>query len=579
MLILLLLLLAITLLFVGDKKVVSCYTTHNLFLLLVALTSSQSAQSAEPAVFACTPVALLPTDSVTGLTVTSIQVRTGDLFDRQLPSENRLVHGAANALHIATRESTVRQALPFRLGAVLESDSLTEAERILRSRRYLRSATVAPLRRCGDGVEIEVRTVDNWTLTPSVSVSSKGGVERYKVEVQDLNVLGLGKELAFKQSESSDEQESSFVYGDDNVFGTHHRFRLELGSSDTGDSYTINTGLPFVFSNTPRAWWIHASESRDSLSLSLVQQSNDTDGSSEASASEGQAHVDEARYEIGVAKRLDNSNADIARLGMGFRYQKQKTFDTNNSPLNDITDFKEQYPYFFAQWAKSSWSEQRNFLGLGKIEDIDTGLGVRVEAGFLLDAFGNDNNALRTSTTLSKGFWTSDSSVHRLALNQTQYFGRDGNDRSQIGARYHYFNWITEKNHLDIHLVADQLRGQSAINDIELGGEFGLKGYRNGIQQGDTRVLAIAEFRHVSDWSPFSLVNFGWGVFAEAGRAWDERSPDNTETLVDIGAGFLFSPSRSSRNEIARIDITFPLVDGEGVDQYLLFVGTQLKFR
>lgn len=73
-----------------------------------------------------------------------------------------------------TRESSLLQALPFRLGTILKSESLFEAEGILRSRRYLRSVTAVPLKRSGDGVEIAVRTVVNLTLTPTVSVSSKG---------------------------------------------------------------------------------------------------------------------------------------------------------------------------------------------------------------------------------------------------------------------------------------------------------------------------------------------------------------------------------------------------------------------
>ena len=200
------------------------------------LIASVSVQGAEIPAVACTPIILSTDANVAGLTLTALHIRTGDLFDRQLPDEGRLVHGAANALHIATRQTTIMQALPFRKGEILKSDSLDEAERVLRSRRYLRAASVVPLKRCGNSVEIEVRTADNWTLTPSVSFSSAGGVERYKLEVQDLNVLGLGKELSLKQSESSGERESSFVYGDDNVFGTHYRFRLALGSYDIGDS-------------------------------------------------------------------------------------------------------------------------------------------------------------------------------------------------------------------------------------------------------------------------------------------------------------------------------------------------------
>jgi len=525
----------------------------------------------------------MPTDDVTGLRVRTIQVRAGDLFDRQLPTEDRLVHGAANALHIATRQSTILQALPFKVGDTLYKDALNEAERLLRSRRYLRAATVLPLQRCGNAIDIEVRTVDNWTLTPSVSISSAGGVERYKIEVQDLNVLGLGKELTFKQAESAGERESLFVFGDDNVFGTHHRVRVELGTSNDGDTFALEAGLPFVSSTTPQSWWLSAREQRDSFEQGLIRYPFSNEASNEVASvnvgNDDKAILDQTRLDLGIAKRMEHCSAPVARLGIGVRYEKQVTQDQFDSLLNDPSDFSEQYPYVYAQWAKSDWSEQQNFLGLGKVEDIDTGLGVKVEAGLILDALGNETNAVRLATTVSKGFWTSPSSVHRLSLNQTQYFGRDTDERFQLGARYHYFKWITGKDHLDLHLVADQQRGQSAGSDFELGGEFGLKGYRNGYQRGDTRLLGVAEYRHVTQWSPMSLVNVAWGVFGEAGRAWDAQSGTSNDTLVDVGAGLLFSPSRGTRSEIIRLDITFPLTDGEDVDQFLLFAGTQLKFQ
>lgn len=525
----------------------------------------------------CTSTPWVSGDSVAGLRVNNIQVKAGDLFNSKRGNESLIIHSAANALHIATRTSTITHALPFRKGEVLATDSLAEAERVLRSRRYLRSALVTPISLCGDLVDIEVRTVDNWTLTPSISFSSKGGVERYKIEVQDLNVLGLGKELTFRQSESGNDRETRFVYGDDNVFGSQYRLRLTLGSTDSGDLYGVSGGLPFVSSQTRKSWWINASRESESFSSIHSDATSDIDGSVVLETEEPIA--ESTKVDLGFATRVERSDADIARLGGGLRYERQQTVDERDVPTGDITDFSEQYPYVYAQWAWSNWTEQRNFLGLGKVEDIDTGLGVRVELGLIMDALGNDRDAARIASSISRGFWTSPRSVHRLSLEQTHYFGDSPQEKYHLGSRYHYFRWLSEKDHLNLQIVVDQQRGYSPSEDIELGGEFGLKGYRNGYQTGDTRFLGIAEYRHVTDWTPLSLVNLGWGVFAEAGRAWNGADDEQAETLVDVGAGLMFSPSRSTRSDIVRLDITFPLTDGDSVDSFLLYAGTQLKFQ
>ncbi len=146
-----------------------------------------------------------------------ITVRTNDLFNLDSESENAFVHSAANALHLNTRQVTIYNALPFTEGDAFSEERLLEAERILRGKRYLRDAFVTPHRICGNRVDVEIKTIDNWTLTPSVSFGSAGGQTRYSFEIQDLNVLGLGKEFTLRNSQNGDEQKTLFNYRDDNV--------------------------------------------------------------------------------------------------------------------------------------------------------------------------------------------------------------------------------------------------------------------------------------------------------------------------------------------------------------------------
>ncbi len=516
-----------------------------------------------------------PDDPAAGLTIRRIRVRAGDLFDRARPGERFFVNTAANALHIATRESTIRHALPFVPGDVLGGGDLAEAERILRSKRYLRSAEVVPTRRCGAQVDLEVRTVDNWTLTPSVSFSSAGGVERYAIEVQDLNVLGLGKELAFRQAESGVDRETSFLYADDNVLGGRHRLRLELGDTEDGELYALSGGLPFITSTSERSWWLEARVASDGFDT--LEAAAGTSPTSVDEDAADRATVDGRLLDASVGRRVHGGDADVARLGLGLRHERQITELPEIVPEGiESGDFDETYPYIWAQWAKSDWTEQVNFRGLGRVEDIDTGLGVRVEAGVLLQGLGNDVDALRLDAAIGRGWWTSPESVHLVQLDQTFYVGNEA-ERSSAGLRYQYFRWLGERDHLDLQLVADRQRGLSPALDLQLGGEYGLKGYPNAFQRGDTRLLGVAEYRHVFERSPFELVNLGAGAFIESGKAWRGADTD-ADTLVDVGFGLLFSPTRSSRNEILRLDVTFPLVDGEGVDDFLLFAGTQLRF-
>lgn len=549
----------------------------SVFSSRITLATSKSDTELTQLDVECVAVDLANVSSLKGLRVSAIHAKPANLFNLDLPDENKFVHKIANTLHITTRESTIIDAMPLKVGDVLEEDSLLIAERVLRSRRYLHSASVIPVKRCGESVEIRVNTIDNWTLTPAISLSSKGGEERFKFELQDLNLLGYGKNLTYRHHKSAEDELVQLVYADANLLGSQHRLSVQLGNTDTGDANEFYVGLPFVSGSTDRSWWFRAGRRSDGFDrsqiTSLVQPETETNLTGDE-----KAIVDVIKADVGIAKRINNSSSDISRIGIGVRFHKQETTDELANSLGDTTDHKELYPYAFFRWANNSWTKRQNFLALGTIEDINSGLGFRGELGLVLSAFGNDSDALRVATTVSKGLWTSDNSLHRFALDNFVYLGRDKIDRYAIGARYHYFRWLTEDNHVELNIVLDQQRGRSANDNMKVGGEYGLKGYRNAYQQGDTRAIGTLEVRHITDWTMFSLVNVGWGVFAEVGGAWNGSINEDREALADVGAGFMFSPTRGTTPELIRLDITFPLVDGEGVDEWLLYAGTQVIF-
>ena len=369
------------------------------------------------------------------LTIGRISVRPGELFDPARPGEGRWFHGMANALHFATREATVLAALPFTSGDRFSDSRLEEGERALRTRRFLRDATVVPVRRCGDVADVDVHTIDNWTLTPSIAFGSAGGVERYSVEVQDMNVLGLGKELLFRASRSGKEHESRFVYGDDNVLGGPHRLRLEVGDTEDGERYEVSAGLPFRTASSSASWWLSALSETDSFKLAPdAPQVSTVDTLSAA------ALVDTERFDLGVAAALSRSTFDVARAGAGFRIERQITrLPVGLDEAAKRTDFEEAYPYLQASWAQRKWTERSNYPGIGRIEDIDTGIGVHIEAGLLLEALGNVRDQLRFSAELAKAWHVGEDALHRLTLGGTRYVGAatDPNAPPRASRRVH----------------------------------------------------------------------------------------------------------------------------------------------
>jgi len=528
---------------------------------ITALLWTQSAIAADCIVLESTTAVSQRPDLVIG----QVTIRSGDLFDIADPTQGQFVHSAANALHLTTREKTLSAALPFRRGDVFSLSLLAEGERILREKRYLRDAFVIAHRVCGNEVDVEVQTIDNWTLTPSLSFGSAGGENRYTIEIQDLNVLGLGKELKLRQQRRGENQESTFLYGDDNVLGSRYRLSLALGDTDDGKQYSLQGGLPFYSNESKHSWWASLNSSTkafESLNDDSIQ-----------------IPVKTEQVTLSAAKAVTGSTLPYARAGMGVRFTRQVT-DTALSNeaigIEPTHDFEELYPFITAQWSRDDWLKRQNYKSLRANEDINLGLGVDLELGLILDALGNEDDAVRLGIDLTKGWYSGEDALHTLRFQQVHYFRASDESKYEFSARYQYFRWFNANNQLDLRLTGEARRGYSPLYDYTVGGDQGLRAYRTAYQRGEQRLLGMAEYRHITSWSPWSLLHTALTGFVEVGRAWSDG--DHPQTVANVGIGLLLSATRSSRAAVNRFDISVPLVDGEDVADYQIFIGTTINY-
>lgn len=515
------------------------------------------------------------------LTFGHISVKAGDLFDPGKADERRGIHRIANALHYRSRDTTILQALPFRRGDTFSLAIVNEGERALRARRFLRNARITPLRQCGNEVDVEVRTVDNWTLTPSISYGVAGGVSRYILELQDLNVLGLGKELKLRLQKTGDEKETIFIYGDNNVLGGRHRLRLELSDTDAGKRYILNSGLPFYSTSSSYSWWSTVKSEKEALRLGrsttdASDQATDDAASTTSNASEN-ATVHSDYIDVRGAKKINSSAPNYMHLGVGMRFSRQDTvLPDNSAPPESSFDAEELYPYLYARWIHPDWVRRKHYFGIGQVEDINLGLTARLEAGLLFGGLGNENEGVRLASSIVKGWRISGSALHKLSLGVVRYIdSREKTKHSEL-ARYQYFRWLTAIDQIEFQLTVGQQNSYSPLHDLRLGGEAGLKAYPRDYQRGDRRWVGVVEYRHVTHWNPYRLAHIGFTGFAEVGRVTGAGEP--TDTIADVGIGLALAPTRSSQTNLLRIDIAAPVINSDGVADYQLFVGTRLVY-
>ena len=175
-----------------------------------------------------------------------------EIFDLADPEESGWFYRAADTLHRPTRRQVVERELLFRSGEPFRAAQLAESERLLRAERTFHAAAIVPLRYHDGVVDIGVTTRDNWSLKPSIGFKRSGGTNKLHFEIQETNLLGLGKELTVLRQEDVDRSSLLLHDSDPQILGT--RLRGEIAYADNSDGATKLFGLERPFYSLDTRW-------------------------------------------------------------------------------------------------------------------------------------------------------------------------------------------------------------------------------------------------------------------------------------------------------------------------------------
>ncbi|HZU53925.1 MAG TPA: hypothetical protein VFF77_08520, partial [Holophagaceae bacterium] len=239
-----------------------------------------------------------------GAKIAAVRIEIHPVFDLSDPHQDNWIGHLANAVHINTHESVIRHELTIHAGDAVDARRVHEAERDLRTFRFVKDAEITP--EVGpDGVLTAVVSVrDAWTLKLSAGYSQVGGRHSWSFGLQDQNLLGSGKALAFRREVDPDRTSNALVYNDRQVFGS--RWVLSGIYQSLSDGYTrgFGFGRPFFALDTP--WSFEASAST-TQSRVLVFDRN-------TQVFEAPSKLDGGK--LGFAWRVAGGGKDAWRLGL-----------------------------------------------------------------------------------------------------------------------------------------------------------------------------------------------------------------------------------------------------------------------
>ncbi len=501
-----------------------------------------------------------------GATIGEVTFKVHNIFDPDVPEENRKLFRAANRLHRTTRSNVIEDLLLFRPGDPYSARKIEESERMLRATHYFYDPEIRVARYVDGKVDLEVVTRDLWTLKGGGGVSRSGGTNSTHFQIQDTNLFGTGQSLDLEQSSDVDRTSSLVHYRDPNV--GHSRILLDLGyaTNSDGDQKSFELERPF-FSFDSR--WAAGLSARSNDRIDSLYQLGRVSESFRHTEDRFELYGGRSRIRNGPSGAADKE-ARVHRFSLGFTFERNRFAPDLDRPALGVLPPKRTlaYPWVAFDSVGNDYLKTHNFDQLGRAEDLSLGRRFHARFGVSTTALGADRTEGVFDSTASWGYRPPAHAEQTFLLSGTASgrYGAGGGRNLQVGARARYYVRNFGDQLFLASLEADATRRLDPENQLLLGGDSGLRGYPLRYQEGDRRLLLSLEQRLFTKWYPFRLFHIGGAVFFDAGQTWSSDQVKEARIqglLKDIGFGLRLGSSRSSLGSVVHIDLAFPL-DGDG---------------
>jgi outer membrane protein assembly factor BamA len=492
------------------------------------------------------------------LIIGKINLNVNNIFDLSLENESRLFHHGANKFHLKTKKFIIERELLFKTGDEFSTQILQETERHLRSLHFIKDAQINPSEICGNKVTISIETKDNWTLTPGISFGTSGGKSKYSLELQEKNLLGLGKSLEFKYKNGIERNQKSISYLDQNFFGTEKHVDLTYENNSDGRLYYANVYKPFRSLNSINSWDLLYFDSEKIHPLYLSGEVNNEIGQNQK------------LYSVSVGRLVNRNSNDLHRLYFGYTSDESSFFNSELYPDSSLPDQRVyHYPWIQYQYFQDQFVEMENFNSMGKVEDISLGANFSTKIGV-------ESSMIHYNADFTKSFYNNDKNLFQLNTYANGIFTNKQVLNAHSGFNLKWYRFQNPNKSFFISSSYDH--GKNLYPELPnyLGGDTGLRGYPFRYLSGENSFIFSAEQRFFYNWYPLKTFQFGSAIFLDSGTVWNNG--EQKKYFTNIGIGFRLVPTRTSSGRVLHLDLAFPLDDRDLIDGFQLILRTKKSF-
>lgn len=506
-----------------------------------------------------------------GARIGTITYRILPIFDPNEPGERKALFRLADRLHIDTKSPVIESQLLFRTGDPYSRRVLDETERNLRQVRYIREPDIRVAGYHDNRVDLEVVTHEVWTTNLGGSFHRAGGRNSYGVLLEELNILGRGKHLAFTWDKEVDRTFYGGQWIDQNVLGSRWRDMLLVRDSNDGRTHALEIEHPFYSLNTR---WSTAIEMRRDDTIERVYRLGEKESRYGRDLETG-----ELRY--GWSAGLQDGW--VRRWYVGLKHEQADFYAVPGevAPATLPADRRLDYPFLRLEVVQDDFETTRNFDQISRTEDLRFGMRLLAEIGWSAEDFGADRDAAIIRAEASRGFRLGE---REMLFTSAGLRGRleSGSPRDVLAsASLRYYRPDGPKRTLHVSLAGDYGHRLDEDRLLPLGGDEGLRGYPYRYQTGESRALLTVEQRFYTNKSLLRIEDIGAAIFFDAGQSWGDSltGPGARRGLLkDVGFGLRLSNRRTGQGHVTHFDVAFPLDGDSSIDDVQFLVTTKTSY-
>jgi outer membrane protein assembly factor BamA len=505
-----------------------------------------------------------------GAVIGEIRINNRNIFDLNDPREDNALFRLANKLHIETRAGVVRRSLLFKPGEPLSARLIEETERLLRENAYIYDVRIEPAAYYDGVVDIDVKTRDTWTLHPALKFGRQGGVNTGGVGLKEANLLGTGIAVGLGQTVETERSGTEFSMAQNHAFDGWTTIEYRVGKFTDGDSSAFRLDRPF-----------YALETRWAAGLSVATV-NQIDSVYSGSTRIGQYRHSSDRRDIYGGWSAGLSRGWTHRYSVGLQYQDD-TYGADPSlsaPPEIPGDSRLVAPFLRYEVVQDDFVKVKDRNKIERVEYFELGFRSLLQLGRATTALGSTSDLWLYNAAVSDGFALSGDDNLLVSAYANGRYGSGSSEPQLFGAAGKYYNQQRGNKLFFTSLTWDALPNGTGAQELQLGGDTGLRGYPVHYQTGAYRALLSLEQRVYTDWYPFRLFRVGGAAFFDYGRAWGGPNVNTADPgwLSDAGIGLRILNDRSSRGDVLHIDLAFPLHPAPGVKSYQFLIKARSNF-